>query len=73
MSTTFNEDIIMSLMQDCYGKIGMAKMNINVMLKNPTGVGDHSNYVQSIREQAKIIAEAKGLLEVLEKDFYDKE
>jgi len=73
MSTTFNEDIIMSLMQDCYGKIGMAKMNINVMLKNPTGVGDHSNYVQSIREQAKIIAEQKGLLDVLEKDFYDKE
>ena len=73
MSTTFNEDIIMSLMQDCYGKIGMAKMNINVMLKNPTGVGDHSNYVQSIRDQAKIIAEQKGLLDVLEKDFYDKE
>ena len=73
MSTTFNEDIIMSLMQDCYGKIGMARMNINVMLKNPTGVGDHSNYVQSIREQAKIIAEQKGLLDVLEKDFYDKE
>jgi len=73
MATTFNEDIIMSLMQDCYGKIGMAKMNINVMLRNPTGVGDHSNYVQSIREQAKIIAEQKGLLDVLEKDFYDKE
>ena len=73
MATTFNEDIIMSLMQDCYGKIGMAKMNINVMLKNPTGVGDHSNYVQSIREQAKIIAEQKGLLDVLEKDFYDEE
>ena len=73
MATTFNEDMIMSLMQECYGKIGIAKMNIQVMLKNPTGVGDHSNYVQSIRDQAKIIAEQKGLLEVLEKDFYDKE
>ena len=71
--TTFSEDMIMSLMQDCYGKIGMAKMNIQVMLKNPTGVGDHSNYVQSIRDQAKIIAEAKGLLEVLDKEFYEKE
>ncbi len=60
-------------MQDCYGKIGMARMNIQVMLKNPTGVGDHSNYVQSIQEQAKIIAEAKGLLEVLDKEFYEKE
>ena len=71
--TTFKEDLIMSLMQDCMGKIGMAKMNIKVMLNNPIGVGDHSNYVQSIREQAKIIAEQKGLLDVLEKDFYDKE
>ena len=71
--TTFREDLIMPLMQECYGKIGIAKMNIEVMLKNPTGVGDHSNYVQSIKDQAKIIAEAKGLLEVLEKDFYDKE
>ena len=73
MATTFTEDLIMSLMQDCYADIGMAKMNIQVMLKNPTGVGDHSNYVQSIREQAKIIADAKGLLEVLEKEFYDKD
>ncbi len=71
--TTFKEDLIMSLMQDCMGKIGMAKMNIKVMLKNPIGVGDHSNYVQSIREQAKIIADQKGLLEVLEKDFYDED
>ena len=71
--TTFTEDLIMSLMQDCYAKKSMAKMNIKVMLRNPTGVGDHSNYVQSIREQAKIIAEQKGLLDVLEKEFYDKE
>ena len=78
MATTFTEDLIMSLMQDCYGtigmaKIGMARMNIKVLLKTPVGVGDHSNYVQSIREQAKIIAEQKGLLDVLEKEFYDKE
>tara|TARA_B100000427_G_scaffold318217_1_gene315165 strand:+ start:512 stop:733 length:222 start_codon:yes stop_codon:yes gene_type:complete len=73
MTTSFTEDLIRSLMQDCYGKIGMARMNIQVMLKNPTGVGDHSNYVQSIQEQAKIIAEAKGLLEVLDKEFYEKE
>ena len=71
--TTFTEDLIMSLMQDCMAKIGIARMNIEVMLKNPTGVGDHANYVQSIRDQAKIIAEQKGLLEVLEKDFYDKD
>ena len=73
LMTTFNEDLIMSLMQDCMAKIGIAKINIQVMLKNPTGVADHPNYVQSIRDQVAIIAEQKGLLEVLEKDFYDKE
>jgi len=71
--TTFNEDLIMSLMQGCMAKIGIAKMNIQVMLKNPTGVADHPNYVQSIRDQAAIIAEQKGLLKVLEEDFYDKD
>ena len=73
MATTFREDMIMALMQECYGKIAIAKMNIEIMLKNPTGVADHPNYVQSIRDQVAIIAEQKGLLEVLEKDFYDKE
>jgi len=73
MATTFKEDVIMALMQECYGKIALAKMNITVLLGMPSGVGGHSDYTQSIREQAKIIAEQKGLLEVLEKDFYDKE
>ena len=73
MATTFKEDLLMSLIQDCYAKISMAKMNIKVMLNNPTGVGDHSNYVQSIREQANVIAEAQGLLDVLEKELNDEE
>ena len=73
MATTFKEDVIMALMQECYGKIALAKMNITVLLGMPAGVGGHSDYTQSIREQATIIAEQKGLLEVYEKDFYDKE
>ena len=73
MATTFREDMIMALMQECYGKIGIAKMNIEIMLKNPTGVADHPNLIQSIGEQADIIAAAKDRLKVLEEDFYDKE
>jgi len=69
----FKEDVIMALMQECYAKIGLAKMNITVLLGMPSGVGGHSEYTQSIREQAAIIAEQKGLLKVLEEDFYDKE
>ena len=71
--TTFREDLIMPLMQECYGKIRLAKMNITVLLGMPSGVGGHSEYAQSIREQAKIIAEQKGLLEVYERDFYHDE
>tara|TARA_R100000458_G_scaffold53734_1_gene56270 strand:+ start:33 stop:251 length:219 start_codon:yes stop_codon:yes gene_type:complete len=68
--TTFREDMTSALMQECYGKIRLAKMNITVLLGMPSGVGGHSEYAQSIREQAKIIAEQKGLLEVYEKNFY---
>ena len=73
MATTFREDMIMALMQECYGKISIAKMNIEIMLKNPTGVADHPNLIQSIGEQADVIAAAKDRLKVLEEDFYDKE
>ena len=59
MATTFREDMIMALMQECYGKIAIAKMNIEIMLKNPTGVADHPNLIQSIGEQADVIAAAK--------------
>ena len=71
--TTFKEDMTSALMQECYGKIRLAKMNITVLLGMPSGVGGHSEYAQSIREQAKIIAEQKGLLEVYERDFYHDE
>jgi len=71
--TTFREDMTSALMQECYGKIRLAKMNITVLLGMPSGVGGHSEYAQSIREQAKIIAEQKGLLEVYEKNFYHDE
>ena len=71
--TTFREDMTSALMQECYGKIRLAKMNITVLLGMPSGVGGHSEYAQSIREQAKIIAEQKGLLEVYERDFYHDE
>ena len=71
--TTFREDMTSALMQECYGKIRLAKMNITVLLGMPSGVGGHSEYAQSIKEQAKIIAEQKGLLEVYERDFYHDE
>ena len=73
MATTFREDMIMALMQECYGEIAIAKMNIEIMLKNPAGVADHPNLIQSIGEQADVIAAAKDRLKVLEEDFYDKE
>ena len=68
---TLSSEIVVALMQDCHAKIGMAKMNIKVLLLNPVGVGDHANILETIQEQVDIISQNKDRLNVLETDFYD--
>ena len=67
--TKFNEDLIMSLMQDCMAKIGIAKMNVYVLLNNPVGVGDHPNIMETIQLQIDIISQNKDRLKVLQEEF----
>ena len=46
-------------------------MNVKVYLKNPVGVGDHPNIMETIQEQLDIISKHKDRLKVLETDFYE--
>ena len=64
-------DIVTALIQDCHAKILLARMNVKVYLKNPVGVGDHPNIMETIQEQLDIISKHKDRLKVLETDFYE--
>ena len=68
---TLKNKMVCALMQDCHAKIGLATANIEVLLNNPVGVGDHPNIMETIQGQIDIISQNKDRLNVLETDFYE--
>jgi len=63
--------IVSALIQDCHAKIQLASMNVEVLLTNPVGVGDHPNIMETIQGQLDIISQNKDRLNVLESTFHE--
>lgn len=61
--------IIESLTSHAVGKINKHKMNVEVYLTNPAGIGEHSDVMEAIEHELKIIADYHEQLEILEKYF----
>ena len=47
------------------------KMNVEVMLKNPMAIHDHTDLMDAIEKEMAVIAEYMDKLEVLDKHFND--
>jgi len=45
------------------------KMNVEVMLKNPTALPDHTDLMDAMEKEIALIAEYMDKLEVLDKHF----
>tara|TARA_B100000900_G_scaffold404365_1_gene412658 strand:- start:419 stop:646 length:228 start_codon:yes stop_codon:yes gene_type:complete len=69
MACDLRADIIDALVQDATGNIKKAKMNIEVYLHNPVGIGEHPDVLGAIQEQLDIIAHEEERIEVLSKYF----
>ena len=72
MSCNLREKTISALRNDGIGKISKAKVNIEVYLHNPVGIGEHPDVLGAIQEQLDIIAHEEERIEVLEKHFDDQ-
>jgi len=59
------QDIIVALMAEAAGKEAVHLMNIEIMLENPVGVGEHANILQSIRDEVLELGKQRGLIETL--------
>ena len=57
------------LRDEASGNIEKAKVNIEVYLHNPVGIGEHPDVLGAIQEQLDIIAHEEEHIEVLEKHF----
>ena len=51
------------------GNIKKAKMNIEVYLVNPVGIGEHPDVLGAIQDQIDLIAKEEERLEVIKKYF----
>jgi len=54
------------------GNIKKAKMNIEIYLKSPVGIGEHPDVLGAIQEQIDLIAKEEERLEVINKYFEEK-
>ena len=64
--------IVDALMHDAESKINLARMNIQVLLTNPVGVGDHPNITETIQGQLDIMSQNKDRLNIL-MEYFDGE
>ena len=51
------------------GNIKKAKMNVEIYLKSPVGIGEHPDVLGAIQEQIDLIAKEEERLELIEKYF----
>ena len=65
------EDIIEALVKKFECEISAHKVNVEIMLENTVGVGEHSNITQTVEQELDIIAGYEDKISVLKKYFTD--
>ena len=63
------QKIIEALIAHAEGNIKKHVANINVFLENPAGVGEHGDLLETVKNEAKKIADNEEVISVLKKYF----
>ena len=64
--------MISALLAHAQGDIQKHKMNVEVYLTNPVGIGEHSNIMEAIEEELNMIAKYEDQVTVIKKHFLIK-
>jgi len=70
---SLRKEIISSLIAVSEGMIQKARLNVEVYLHNPVGIGEHPDVLAAIQDQLDIIAHESERVEVITKYFTDHE
>ena len=65
--------LISALLAHAQGDIQKHKMNVEVYLTNPAGVGEHTDILESIEKELDIIAKYEDQVSVIKKHFLIKD
>ena len=63
------EQIIKALLSHAQGDIEKHKANVEVYLTNPTGIGEHSDIMESVENELNMIAKYQDQIDVIKKYF----
>ena len=69
MSASLRPEIISALKRSADGEIQKARMNVEVYLHNPVGIGEHPDILAAIQEQLDIIAHQEERVQIIDKYF----
>ena len=64
--------MISALLAHAQGDIQKHKMNVEVYLTNPVGIGEHSNVMEAIETELNMIAKYEDQVTVIKKHFLIK-
>ena len=67
------EQLLKALLAHAQGDIQKHKMNVEVYLTNPVGIGEHSNVMEAIEEELNMIAKYEDQVTVIKKHFIIKD
>lgn len=63
------DKMIQAMKEHAMGHIEKHRMNVEIYLNSPVGIGEHSDVLESIEKELSVIAEYHDQLEILEKYF----
>ena len=72
LSKIMRREMLEALKALAIGNIKKAKMNVEVYLANPVGIGEHPDVLGAIQDQIDLIAKEEERLEVINKYFEEK-
>jgi len=67
------EKMISALLAHAQGDIQKHKMNVEVYLNNPVGIGEHSDIMEAIENELNMIAKYEDQVSVIKKHFIIKD
>ena len=72
-SNKMREKMISALLAHAQGDIQKHKMNVEVYLNNPVGIGEHSDIMEAIETELNMIAKYEDQVTVIKKHFIIKD
>ena len=66
-----NEKLLAAVRAHAEGQIAKHKANVEVYLNSTTGIGEHSDIVETIEKELNLIGHYKEQLDVL-RDYFEK-